>query len=142
MLHNKLLWCNFKFKLKKESLVNKKLISIAINNFYTNEIPKGLETFLAEDKHIIVLFRIQTIDNQYKTIGTLQILNTDQKSKNYYIEYINNQIDFVLSGYSDFTIKAIFFSYGFRSGLAENSILQSKDFEPTVMQNFNHYKLP
>lgn len=72
----------------------------------------------------------------------MQILNTDQKSKNYYIEYINNQIDFVLSGYSDLTIKAIFFSYGFRNGLAENSILQSKDFEPTVMQNFNHYKIP
>ena len=73
----------------------------------------------------------------------MQIINIDQQSKKNYITYIKNQLDFVLSGYSDLTIKAIFFSYGFRNGLAENSILQSKDFKPrAITQNFNHYKLP
>ena len=33
-----------KFALKKESLVTDKLIAIAINNFWSQEIPKGLET--------------------------------------------------------------------------------------------------
>jgi hypothetical protein len=80
-----------------------------------------------ENKHILILFRIQ-YNNNITTIDTLQKLNINDKDN--YIDYINNLIIFKDDEYKNESIKSIIFSYTIKPGkiksLLKKIIIQHK----------------
>ena len=132
--NNKLSWNNYKFFLKNESVLSSKLVNLAIDNFFNTKV-----NILPADSHLIILFRIVTGDNIYKTIGKLRVINTNEKS--YYKEYIQNFINFTQNNYSDTLITKIVFSYGIREGTVPANYMGAQE-KPSIYQNYRHYKLP
>lgn len=127
-------WKNYIFFLKNEAVISEKLMKIAITNFWKVEMSK-----VPTDYHILIMLRVVTTDNLYKTLGTLRVLNKDDLD--YYITYINAILSLKLNDYEDLKISKIVFSYGIREGLAPINTKEIPEGK-SIMQNYKHYKLP
>jgi hypothetical protein len=133
-------WHNYYFNLKYETQLTESLINKAIDNWTTKTQSKVAGW--TESNHVIVLFRIATPSNTYKTIGTLQALNIEDIQ--YYKNYIINRLASANSGYADLELTKIIFSYGVRSGKAPANLMSdaSLNADKIIFQNYRHFKLP
>ncbi len=139
MLHS---WVDYPFYLAQESILNQKIISNAINALYNHAQPSPNQL---SEQHILILFRIVTKNNIYKTVGPMKIFNITPENFEQYKKYILEQVNFMESGYSDLEIIKIVFSYGLREGQADlrfTSKLGNVKIPVTATQNYMHYKLP
>ena len=67
-------------------------------------------------EHIIVLFRIVSVNNHVFTIGNLQKIGKNDLE--FYVRYINNVLYFKADEYKEDILKDIIFSFGVREGAA------------------------
>jgi hypothetical protein len=134
-------WKNYFFYLKTESVINNKVINLAIDNFCKIHLNK-----LSDDQHMAILFRVCGTDNIFRTIGTLRLIN--KQDKELYKTFINDVFDSQYGNYSELLINQIVFSYGIREGIApinrsiNTSVGLNKQINDSITQNYKHYKLP
>jgi hypothetical protein len=120
----------------KKVFLNNDLIRDQINTFF-QEIDK-------DNKHILILFRVQYNNEEYATIGTLQRLNFTEISINNYIDYITNILVYKEDHYKTEAIKNIIFSYSIREGILE---VKEKKFNNNLdikndFLSYSQHKLP
>src|SRR5258708_4809987 len=110
------LWSNKTYSLDCLQVFSKPLLNKYITIFW-DEIVK----VLPEDKHILLILRIQYQDNSIVSIGNMQKLNKGDIKPfiKYILEIINTKTDHYVSS----TIINIICSYGVRNGLVENQFL-------------------
>jgi DNA polymerase type B, organellar and viral len=118
---------NFGNKVFTRSLFESKF-----NQFWIN-----IQSNFDKNNHLFVLFKIKYVNNEYVTIGKLQKLNLEDK--NWYIDFIIENMDFKSEYYNETQIDSIIFSYGFKKG-----IIISKDKINLNMKFLliNNMKLP
>jgi hypothetical protein len=86
---------------------------------------------VSDNQHIIFMFRIQWIDNQFVTIGNLQRLNNNEKD--YIFNYILDEIKDKSDYYKETSIKSIVFTYAIRDGNSKEKVLST---------NIQYHKYP
>jgi hypothetical protein len=98
---------------------------------------KGLDHKFSDSNHIYILFKIKYKGSQTLSIGTVQRFN--KIDKQWYFDYIINNIEFKTEFYKEQPINSIIFSYGFKEGLVENKNL----IDPNLTyQDCYNYKIP
>lgn len=129
-------WCNYRYKIKDQIVINNNLISESINTFWNSDVKD-----VNSNQHIIILFRIKTCDGVILTLGHLQKLSTDDKD--YFIEYVQDILSMKSEDYNEFMIDEIIFSYGVREGeiISKGRYLPNSS-KAVQYQLYKHYKLP
>jgi hypothetical protein len=85
---------------------------------------------------MFILFKIKYINNEFATIGKVQYLtNVD---KDWYINWIINNIEFKSEYYNETQIESFIISYGFKEGHIENKNIIKSNLS---FQNYNNNKL-
>ena len=110
---------------------SKSLFENKFNKFWGNVFQE-----FTENNHMFILFKIKYVNNEFTTIGKLQRLSINDKD--WYINWIINNIEFKSEYYNESQIESFIISYGFKDGkiLDKNSIKSDLNF-----QNFNNTKL-
>ena len=85
-----------------------------------------------DNNHMFLLFKIKYKDIEFTTIGNLQRLN--QEDKDWYFNWIINNMIYKLEYYNEIPITDFVFSYGFKEGIAPIKENFKTDF------NFQDYK--
>ena len=112
----------------------KKLTKLIIKNLtlFWDDIIDNLE-----NQHILIIFRLNYEDGSIKTIGNLQRLN--KEDLNYFIDYIKDIIELKTDDYLTIPVTGITISYGFRKGLTDIKMIDTKNVK---MQKYYNSKLP
>ena len=118
------------------SFENKIFTSQLFQTIY-NKFLKTLKDKFTDSNHIYILLKIKYRGNQTLSIGTVQRFN--KIDKQWYFDYIINNIEFKTEFYKEQPIDSIIFSYGFKEGLVENKNLINQDL--TYHDSYN-YKIP
>jgi len=118
------LWNNIQYELK-DNIFNKDILSQFITKFYSDHIK-----ILADDQHILFLFRIVLINNDIKTSTKLLKLDNDLEKKDNLIELLFEKLLITHESYNEIPIKAVIISYGIRKG----KIISSINAIPRLMQ--------
>jgi hypothetical protein len=129
------LWTREIYPIKTE-FFTKKVLNNTFNKFWS----KIVET-IKEDKHILILLRLQFNDDRIVTIGQLQKLNSIEYKKEW-IDYILNIIELKTDYYIETPIKNIIYSYGIRKGKSSNLELKNKNKQNVTTQLYYNNKLP
>ena len=99
---------------------------------------------LPEDKHILIIFRLEFTQNDFRTLGKLQKFN--KEDINYYIKYLEHFLEIKTDTYIQTPINSIIISSGIREGkiisnhLVNLDTLQSNN--KINAQSFYNNKLP
>jgi len=104
-------WDNFVFNLDYLTIITKTLITKGINVFTISRLDK-----IKDNEHIIALFRAETNQGLYFTLGRLVRLNKDEQK--YFITLMKDTFSLKSNDYKDIVITKIIISYGIREGLA------------------------
>lgn len=124
-------WYNYIIEVDNKLLDNT-LILKAIKNFL-----KVKASLLNEDKHMLIMFRIQDKDGFWSTLGRLQKVNKD--FLDYFMNFVTGILDIKSNEYKEMVIKRVAISFGIRSGKIDTKTI----IEPIKMfQNYKHYNLP
>ena len=102
-----------------------------IENFWNEYMTK-----IADNTHMIFLFRVQFNDGQIRTLCKLQQLN--KEDKNYIIDLLENKIQFSDDSYKTTPITKIILAFSVRSGRAEEKVVHSN----AKIQTYQKYRLP
>ena len=102
-----------------------------IENFWNEYMTK-----IADNTHMIFLFRVQFNTGDIRTLCKLQRLN--KEDKNYLIELLDNEIQLSDDAYRNTPIAAIFLAFAARTGRAEDKVVNKN----VNIQTYNKYKLP
>ena len=100
----KLFILNFGKKVFSGSLFQSKF-----NNFW-----KDIQSSFNNKNYLFILFKIKYVNNDFVTIGKLQKLNITDKD--WYINWIIDNMEFKSEYYNETQIDSIIFSYGFKKG--------------------------
>jgi DNA polymerase type B, organellar and viral len=103
-----------------------------LNKFWNETVIPNV----SDNQHIIFLFRLQWIDNQFVTIGNLQRLNNNEKD--YIFNYILDEVKDKSDYYKETAIKSIVFTYAIRDGKAIEKVLSTN----IQYHNYHHHNLP
>lgn len=127
-------WDNYIYKLASPSFLSKTLIVKSVNDLWLNKIDK-----ITDNQHVIALFRAQSSNGNYFTLGRLRRLN--KCDKEYWINIIADTLSLKSNDYIEDLIIKIVIGYGIREGLAplvnKNIIKPNNNY-----LNYKHYKLP
>ena len=85
-----------------------------------------------DNNHMFILFKIKYKDIEFTTIGNLQRVN--KEDKDWYINWIINNMIYKSDYYNEIPITDFVFSYGFKEGIAPNK----ENFKTDL--NFQNYK--
>jgi hypothetical protein len=100
--------------------LNNKIFSKTLfNKFFNSFWNKALLEF-SNNNHMFILFKIKYKGSDYSTIGTLQKLN--KTDKDWYIDFILNNMEFKSEYYNETQIESFIISYGFKKGKIPNII--------------------
>jgi hypothetical protein len=136
----KSLWNDYHYDISKNTVLKDTLITNALNSFWDKHV-----SLITNEEHIIVLFRIKTIDGIISTIGKMLTLTKDPSDKNYYFNYLINNLYIKNDEYRKVKLSSIIFSFGIRKGTIERKsyLMEFTDSEFKVdYQNYKKYKLP
>lgn len=86
---------------------------------------KGIENKFTDHNHMFILFKIKYVNGEFATIGSLKRLS--QKDKDWYINWIINNMEFKSEYYNETQIDQFIISYGFKDGKItdKNTIINS-----------------
>ena len=115
IIQNNFLWNEHKINIPSKVLLTNAFIKHHINNFWTDIVLKITDT-----QHILLLVRIQYIDDSINTLCTLQKLNKNDIK--YIIKLLTNKIQMSQDEYLNKPIKNIIFGYVIRDGKINNKI--------------------
>nr|YP_010384620.1 DNA polymerase [Russula rosea]UHA57019.1 DNA polymerase [Russula rosea] len=118
---------NFNNKVFTENLFKSKFSS------FWNKI----ENEFREDNHMFILFKIKYVNGDYSSIGKVQFIN--KSDKNWYIEFILENMKFKSEYYNETQIESIIFSYGFKKGKIPDK--QKFNFAGTF-QKYKNNRIP
>lgn len=132
-LNNKksLNWTNYIIKTTPSNF-SKELLKNNLNKFWKDiTTPK-----VSDNQHIIFMFRLQWIDDQFVTIGNMVKLNNNERDYifNFILDDIKDKSDY----YKETLIKSIVFTYIIKDGRTTDKMLYSK----IQYHNYQHHKLP
>jgi len=119
---------NFGKKVYSRSLFENKF-----NKFWKN-IQSG---FNKNNNHLFILFKIKYVNGDFVTIGKLQRLNLNDKD--WYINWIIDNMEFKSEYYNETQIESIIFSYGFKNEIIPNKNTFNLNVNSVVINNI---KLP
>lgn len=116
--------------------INNQLFSKSLFQKIFNQFWDKVNYKFSDSNHMFILLKIKYQNNEYVTIGKLQRLNLNDKD--WFINWIINNMIYKSEYYNETPIESIIFSYGFKDGLASN-----KDIIKTSLnfKNFNNNKL-
>jgi DNA polymerase type B, organellar and viral len=95
---------------------------------------KGIENKFTDHNHMFILFKIKYVNGEFATIGTLQRINNSDKD--WYINWIINNMEFKSEYYNETQIDQFIISYGFNQG----KITDKKDIKNKLALNYQIYK--
>jgi len=130
---------------KTKSIHTWKTVEFTINNWlFTGDIFKSkfnifwdnISNQFIDNNHMFILFKIKYKDSDYTTIGNLQRLN--KGDKNWYLNWILNNMEFKSEYYNEIPITDFVFSYGFKEGIAP---IKEKFKTDLNFQNYNNNNL-
>lgn len=121
------LW--FKFSNK---IFTKDLFETRFNKFWIK-----IKDNLNDNNHMYILFRIKYISGDLLSIGKLQRINMNDK--NWYIDYIIQNMEFKSEYYNETAIESVIFSYGFKDGTISDKNIVNPNLKN---MEFNKMKLP
>lgn len=110
-----------------EFLLNNQLFSGGVFRTRFNSFWEKVSNELNDGNHMYIIFKIKYIGSDYTTIGNLQRLNLGDK--NWYIDWIINNMIYKSDYYNETPIESFIFSYGFKSGLAEMKQKNNSNFQ-------------
>lgn len=131
-------------KIKSKNVWNEFILNIN-NKIFTrdlfekqfNKFWNTIENEFTNNNHMFVLFKIKYKGTDYVTIGALQRLNLNDKD--WYFNWIINNMEFKSEYYNETQIESFIFSYGFKEGLAP---IKESFKENLSIQNYKNNKLP
>ena len=85
-----------------------------------NKFWKNIQSGFNKNNHLFILFKIKYNNGEFVTIGKLQRLNLSDKD--WYINWIIDNMVFKSEYYNETQIESLIFSYGFKSGIIPNKI--------------------
>src|ERR1700749_3105623 len=131
------IWSKYTYSLKDQVILNEDLIREAITNFFETHVNK-----ISDMEHIIVLFRIVSVNNHVFTIGNLQKIGKNDLE--FYVRYINNVLYFKSDEYREEVIKSFIFSFGVREGeiKKKNKLDYLTEKNKPIYQSYKNYKIP
>jgi hypothetical protein len=114
-------------KLRKTGVINswkvlslnfgKKKVKVFTGSLFKNKFNqfwKSIQSEFNENNHLFILLKIKYVNNDFITIGKLQRLNL--ADKDWYINWIIDNMEFKSEYYNETQIEEIIFSYGFKKG--------------------------
>jgi hypothetical protein len=83
-----------------------------------NKFFKNIQSGFNKNNHLFILFKIKYNNGEFVTIGNLQRLNLTDKE--WYINWIIDNMEFKSEYYNETQIESLIFSYGFKKGEIPN----------------------
>jgi DNA polymerase type B, organellar and viral len=115
----------------------KKVFSGSLFGNKFNKFWKDIQSGFNDNNYLFILFKIKYVNGEFVTIGKLQKLNL--ADKNWYINWIIDNMEFKSEYYNETQIESLIFSYGFKKGANPNKN-ESKPTENTML--INDIRLP
>jgi len=116
--------------------INNKIFTKALFEGIFNKFWKSIENNFTNSNHMFILFKIKYVNGEFASIGKLQRLNI--KDKDWYINWIINNMEFKSEYYNETQIESFMVSYGFKQGKIENKNI---DVANLSFQNYNNNNL-
>ena len=116
--------------------INNKVFTKDLFNSKFNIFWDNISHQFIDNNHMFILFKIKYKDSDYTTIGSLQRLN--KGDKNWYLNWILNNMEFKSEYYNEIPITDFVFSYGFKDGIAP---IKEKFKTDLNFQNYKNNKL-
>jgi DNA polymerase family B len=117
--------------------LNNQLFSKILFDKVFNQFWNKISDNFTDSNHMFILLKIKYQNNEYVTIGNLQRLNKNDKQ--WYFDWIINNMIYKSEYYNETPIESIIFSYGFKDGLIATKEIFNSNLE---FQNYNNYNLP
>jgi hypothetical protein len=116
--------------------INNKIFSRTLFERIFNKFWKTIESNFTNNNHMFILFKVKYINNEFASIGKIQRLN--KSDKDWYINWIINNMEFKSEYYNETQIESIIISYGFKDEkIADKNIIKSN----LSFQNYNNNNL-
>jgi hypothetical protein len=127
---SKNVWNEFILKVNNK-IFTKDLFEKLFNKFWVT-----IENNFTNVNHMFILLKIKYNNGEFVTIGKLQRLNFTDKQ--WYIDFIIENMEFKSEYYNETQIDSIIFSYGFKKGRIENKNAIKSDL---TFQKYNNHNL-
>ena len=116
--------------------INNKIFTKSLFENIFNKFWKAIEFEFTENNHMFILFKIKYINNEFSTIGKIQRIN--KNNKEWYINWIINNMEFKSEYYNETQIESFIISYGFKEGKVSDKNIINPNL---IFQNYNNNKL-
>lgn len=116
--------------------VDNKIFSKSLFERIFSKFWKEIENKFTENNHIFILFKIKYNNGEFVSISKVQYLTINDKD--WYIDWIINNMEFKSEYYNETQIDSIIFSYGFKKGQIENKNSIESDL---TFQKYNNHNL-
>jgi hypothetical protein len=83
-----------------------------------NQFWKSIQSEFNNNNHLFILLKIKYVNNDFVSIGKVQRLNLGDK--NWYLDFIIENMKFKSEYYNETQIESLIFSYGFKKGKIAN----------------------
>ena len=127
---SKNVWNEFILKVNNK-IFTKDLFEKLFNKFWVT-----IENNFTNVNHMFILLKIKYNNGDFVTIGKLQRLNFTDKQ--WFIDFIIDNMEFKSEYYNETQIESIIFSYGFKKGKIENKNAIKSDL---TFQKYNNHNL-
>jgi DNA polymerase type B, organellar and viral len=114
---------------------NKVFTKILFENMF-NRLWSQVGNKFTDHNHMFILFKIKYVNGEFATIGNLQRINNSDKD--WYINWIINNMEFKSEYYNETQIESFIFSYGFKDGKIKNKTISKSNL---TFQNYKNNKL-
>jgi len=94
--------------------INNKVFTKILFEKIFNRFWRDISHLFNKENHMFILFKIKYINNDYATIGNIQRLS--HIDKDWYINWIINNMEFKSEYYNETQIESMIISYGFKDG--------------------------
>ena len=116
--------------------INNRIFTKNLFETIFNKYWKGIENKFTDHNHMFILFKIKYVNGEFATIGNLQRLS--QNNKDWYINWIINNMEFKSEYYNETQIEQFIISYGFKDGKIVNKNIIKANLN---YQNYKNNKL-
>lgn len=122
-------WSELSFNVNNR-LFSKELLEKNLNKFWNK-----IENNFSENNHLFILFKIKYINGEFSSIGKIQRIN--KADKNWYLDFILENMEFKSEYYNETQIGTLIFSYGFKDGKIKHKEDKSKNINFIELNNIN-----
>jgi len=117
--------------------INNKVFTKILFEKIFNQFWNSIFFQFTDNNHMFILFKVKYTNSDFSTIGKIQRIN--KSDKNWYIDFILENMKFKSEYYNETQIESFIFSYGFK-----NMIIQNKDTlnDNVTFQKYKNNNLP